>query len=287
MPQAVTDTKQKVALVTGGSSGIGEATARKLAALGFKTYAAARRLDRMEHLKAEGVGVLSLDLTDEKSIAACIKTIENEVGGIDVLVNNAGYGALGSVEEMPMEEARHQVEVNLFGLIAITRLVIPHMRAQRSGRIINVSSIGGVGASPYIGWYHATKFGLEGISSSLRQELNPFGVDVSIIRPGAVATEWADIAAENLMRVSGNGPYALAIRRMYDMFRSGRLEKMAARPEDIADVIAHAVTSRCSRTVYTAPMMARIMLRIQKLVCSDKTRDALNRAFMNLPKTME
>ena len=276
----------KVALVTGGSSGIGEKAARKLAAMGFKTYAAARRLDRMEHLKSEGIGVLSLDLTDEKSIAACVKTIEEEAGGIDVLVNNAGYGALGSVEEMPMEEARRQVEVNLFGLIAITRLVIPHMRQQRSGRIINISSIGGVGASPYIGWYHATKFGVEGISSSLRQELNPFGVNVSIIRPGAVATEWADIAADNLMRISGNGPYALAVNRMNDMFHSGKIDKMAAQPEQIADVIAHAATSPCPRAIYTTPRIARIMLAVQKLACSEKARDALNRAFMNLPKTM-
>ena len=160
-----TVTKNKVALVTGASSGIGEAVAQRLASIGITTYAAARRVERMEHLKGEGVRVLKLDLTDEQSIDDCFETITAEAGGIDIIVNNAGYGSYGSLEEVPIEEARRQFEVNLFGLARLTQLVIPRMRSKRSGWILNVSSIGGVGASPYGSWYHATKFAVEGLTS--------------------------------------------------------------------------------------------------------------------------
>ncbi|KAG9563219.1 hypothetical protein KCV01_g20770, partial [Aureobasidium melanogenum] len=146
-----TSQKQRVVLVTGASSGIGEAVALRLASEGIVTYAAARRVDRMEHLKSRGVHVLSLDVTDAASIQACVDTIERAHGGIDILVNNAGYGSYGAIEEVPLEEARRQVEVNLFGLAALTQRVIPHMRRQRWGKILNVTSIGGLQAAPYGG----------------------------------------------------------------------------------------------------------------------------------------
>jgi short-subunit dehydrogenase len=193
----------KVALVTGASSGIGEAIALRLAAMGVTTYAAARRLDRMKHLEEKGIRVLGLDLTDEVSIEACNRTITIETDGIDILVNNAGYGSYGSFEEIPLGEARRQFEVNLFGLARLAQLAIPRMRTNRSGWIVNVSSIGGVGASPYGSWYHATKFALEGLTSALRQELNPFGVNVVILRPGAIDTEWRGIAGASLLERSG------------------------------------------------------------------------------------
>lgn len=277
---------QRVALVTGASAGIGEAVALRLAALGITTYAAARRLDRMEHLKAKGIRVLSLDVTDEKSMAACIAAIEKEAGGVDILVNNAGYGSYGSIEEVPMEAARRQVEVNLFGLARLTQLVIPHMRGQRWGKILNVTSVGGLAAFPYGGWYHATKFAVEGLSSSLRQELKPFGVDVVLVRPGAIKTEWAGIAAQSLMEVSGKGPYALAVKSLYQIFTGKDLEKMAGEPAVIADVVEKAVKACCPRKGYIAPRAARVLMRVSRVAGWFGLEDALTRAFMKLPKTM-
>jgi NAD(P)-dependent dehydrogenase (short-subunit alcohol dehydrogenase family) len=277
---------QRTALVTGASSGIGEAAALRLATMGITTYAAARRIDRMKHLQDKGIHVLPLDVTDQQSIERCVAEIAERHGGIDILVNNAGYGSYGSIEEVPLDEARRQMEVNLFGLAALTQRAIPHMRKQRWGKIINVTSIGGVQAAPYGGWYHATKFAVEGLSSSLRQELSPFEVDVILVRPGAIKTEWGGIAAESLLRVSGNGPYALAVRSMHKLFTGPRLENMAADPSVIADVIEQAITARRPKSAYMAPLAARIMVRVGKLLGSDHLRDRSTRAFMQLPEKM-
>ncbi len=277
---------QRVALVTGASSGIGEAIALRFAAMGITTYAAARRVDRMAGLLQHGIHVLPLDLTDAASIDHCVAQISARHGGVDILVNNAGYGAYGSVEEMPMDDARRQVEVNLFGLAALTRCVIPHMRQQRWGKILNITSIGGVQAAPYGGWYHATKFAVEGLSSSLRQELAPFDVDVVLIRPGAIRSEWADIAAGHMREVSGAGPYRAAVGALHTLFTSERLQKMAGDPAVIADVAQRAVTATRPKSAYTAPRAARIMLWVGKLLGSDRLRDWSTRAFMGLPGKM-
>jgi NAD(P)-dependent dehydrogenase (short-subunit alcohol dehydrogenase family) len=225
-------------------------------------------------------------VTDEQSVHECVSEIQKESGGIDILVNNAGYGSYGSLEEVPLHEARRQVEVNLFGLAALTQLAIPHMRKKRWGRIINVTSIGGVNAFPYGGWYHATKFAVEGLSSALRQELSPFDVDVVIIRPGAIKTEWSDIAARSLIEVSGSGPYAKAARALHTLFTSDRLAKAAADPSVIADVVEKAVASKHPRSVYTAPFAGRMMVRIQRWAGFDCLRDKMTRSFMGLPKRM-
>ncbi|CAB3738784.1 hypothetical protein LMG3458_05552 [Achromobacter deleyi] len=277
---------QRVALVTGASSGIGEAIALRFASMGITTYAAARRVDRMAALRQHGIHVLPLDLTDAASIDDCVAQITARHGGVDILVNNAGYGAYGSVEEMPMDEARRQVEVNLFGLAAITRRVIPHMREQRWGKILNITSIGGVQAAPYGGWYHATKFAVEGLSSSLRQELAPFDVDVVLIRPGAIRSEWADIAAGHMQEVSGAGPYGAAVGALHALFTSERLQKMAGDPAVIADVAQRAISAVRPKSAYTAPRAARVMLWVGKLLGSDRLRDWSTRAFMGLPAKM-
>jgi NAD(P)-dependent dehydrogenase (short-subunit alcohol dehydrogenase family) len=276
----------KVALVTGASSGIGEAVALRLAESGSTVYAAARRLDRMEHLKEKRIRVLPLDLTDEASIVDCHQTIVKEAGGINILVNNAGYGNYGSIEEIPLDVARRQFEVNLFGLGRITQLSIPYMRHLRSGKIINVSSIGGIGAYPYGGWYHATKFALEGLSSSLRQELSPFDVDVVILRPGAIDTGWRAIVGESLLRYSGNGPYAKAVNAAYSKFMSAEFDKMVANPRVIADVVQEIVEANHPKPIYTAPRMARNLALVHNLLGSDRIRDAFARRFIGLPKTM-
>ncbi|MEH6422307.1 oxidoreductase [Pseudomonas sp. CGJS7] len=276
----------RTALVTGASAGIGEAIALRLAALGATTYAAARRTERMRHLQDHGVRVLPLDLTDEASIRACADSIAAEHGGIDILVNNAGYGSYGSVEEVPMDDARRQIEVNLFGLAALSKYAIPHMRAQRWGKIFNITSVGGLSAAPYGGWYHASKFAVEGLSSSLRQELSPFGVDVVLVRPGAIKTEWAGIAADSLLRVSGDGPYAKAVRPLHALFTGEQLQGMAGTPDQIADTIEQALRARRPRSAYIAPRAARTMIAIGRLLGSDRLRDRAMRAFMRLPATM-
>jgi short-subunit dehydrogenase len=196
------------ALVTGASSGIGEETARELQRRGFTVYAAARRVERMEGLAADGIRVLKMDVTDEKSVKSGVAKILKETDRVDVLVNNAGYGSYGSVEDVPIAEAKYQFDVNVFGLALVTQLVLPHMREQRSGRIINISSIGGRIYEPLGGWYHATKFAVEGLSDSMRLELKPFGVKVIVIEPAGIRTEWAGIAADNLRKSSSETAYA-------------------------------------------------------------------------------
>jgi short-subunit dehydrogenase len=277
--------KPKIALVTGASAGIGAATAIQLAQAGFITYAAARRTNKMMALQTHGVHVVHLDLTSEASIDLCLATIRAAHGDIDVLVNNAGYGSYGALEEVPMAEARRQFDVNLFGLATLTQKVIAPMRAQRSGRIINVTSIGGVGAAPYGGWYHATKFALEGYSASLRQELAPFDVEVVVIRPGAIMTEWSGIADQSLIATSGNGPYAQAVRPLSALFNSDKLSKIAVPPKAIADVILQAATVAKPKTVYTAPNNAKVLVFLRWLL-SDRWHDAMTRAGMGLPRKM-
>ena len=277
----------KVALVTGASSGTGYATALHLKALGYNTYAAARRLDRMEPLKSKGIHVVPLDLTDEESIKQAFASITAETGGgVDVLVNNAGYGLFGSVEEVPLSEARRQLEVNLFGLAALTQLVIPYMRKKRSGTIVNISSIGGVVASPYGGWHNASKFALEALSSSLRQELSPFGVDVVIVRPAGVNSEWRTPAGSSMQKYSIDGPYQKAVRSAYGTFMSPEFEKRLADPQDVADVIGTAVTAAKPKAIYNGTALAGKILLIHKLLSTENLRDAFTRKFMSMPKTM-
>lgn len=203
-----TTTPAKVALVTGVSSGIGHAAALRLHEEGFVVYGVARRTDRMSTLRERGVKTFAMDVTDDESTALGVKQILAEAGRIDVLVNNAGYGSYGTVEEVPLEEARRQFEVNLFGAARLIQLVLPGMRARRSGTVINITSMGGKIHTPFGAWYHGTKFALEAVSDCLRLEVEPFGIDVVVIEPGAIRTEWSGIAADHLRETSGQGAYA-------------------------------------------------------------------------------
>ncbi len=268
------DNHGRTALVTGASSGIGEATARRLAAEGFTVYAAARRVERMSQLADAGIEVVALDVTDEESARRCVETIVEAEGGIDILVNNAGYGSYGAIEDVPLEEARRQFDVNIFGLATITRLVVPHMRARGRGTIVNMSSMGGKIYTPFGGWYHATKHALEGWSDCLRLELEPFGIDVVIVEPGGIKTDWGLIAADHLESTSGAGAYAeqatnaaQGLRRNY---RSDRLSD----PSVIADTVLTAVTARRPRTRYAAGFMARPSIALRR-VLSDRMFDRL------------
>jgi len=257
---------QPVAFVTGASTGIGYEAARKLAARGFTVYAGARRVEKMEPLKADGVRTLPLDVTDEASMSAAVGHVLAAHGRIDVLVNNAGYGSYGSLEEVELEEGRRQFDVNVFGLARMTQLVLPAMRAARRGRIINISSIGGKMYEPLGSWYHATKFAVEGLSDSLRVELKPHGIDVSIIEPGGTQSEWGGISAEGLLASSGSGPYAAQARVVAAALGSTDGSALSSHPAVIADAIVHAATSPRPRTRYPVGKGARAILLLRRLL---------------------
>ncbi len=256
----------KTALITGASSGIGSAAALRLLALGFTVYGAARRLDRLDALAVAGVKPLAMDVTDDASMEAGIRVILSETGRVDALVNNAGYGSYGAIEDVSQEEARRQFDVNVFGAMRLTQLVLPQMRQQGSGRIINISSVGGRAYGPFGGWYHGTKFALEALSDCLRLEAKPFGIDVVVIEPGAIDTEFLDIAAAGLQATSGHGPYADRVDRMIGSFTDPRMMKRMSSPNVIADVIAQAATAKRPKTRYVAGYGARPLLTLRRLL---------------------
>jgi NAD(P)-dependent dehydrogenase (short-subunit alcohol dehydrogenase family) len=272
----------KVALVTGGSSGIGEATALKLRELGYTTYAAARRAERMEHLTQAGIRILAMDVTDEESMQSGIKRIIAEQGRIDVLVNGAGYGSYGAIEDVPLAEARHQFEVNVFGAARLTQLALPHMRDQRAGTIINITSMGGKIYTPLGGWYHATKFALEALSDCLRLEVAPFGIDVVVIEPGGIRTEWPGIAAGKLRQASGGGPYASQADAVAASLSSEATARRSSPPTVIAGTIAKAVTTRRPKTRYAAGYGARPIIFLHD-VLPDRAFDAFIRRATGVP----
>ncbi len=264
----------RVALVTGGSSGIGEKTALRLQAEGFTTYAVARRVDRMEALASAGVTTFAMDVTDDASMVAGVERIIGEHGRIDVLVNNAGYGSYGAVEDVPIDEARRQFEVNVFGLARLTQLVTPHLRAQGSGRIVNISSIGGKFYEPLGAWYHATKFAVEGFSDSLRVELAPYGIHVVMVEPGPILTEWNTIARESLVETSRGGAYeerAEAVRRRLEK-ADGRMT--ASSPDVVAKKIVKAATAAHPRARYPVGKGAGTILGARR-VLPDRAFDAI------------
>ena len=266
--------KKKIALITGASSGIGMATALELHAHGFTVYGAARGIDKMFSLSEKGIHILPLDLTDEASISSCVHKILKKEGRIDVLVNNAGYGSYGAIEDIPMEEARRQVEVNLFGLAHMIQLVLPTMRKNKFGKIVNISSVGGKVASPFGGWYHATKFAVEGFSDSLRMEVAPFGIDVIVIEPGGIKTEWGIIAAESLRHSSANSAYAVQASRFAEGMMKNYTGEKFTDPKVIAIAIGKAVTARKPKTRYAVGLGAKPAI-FMKRILSDRVFDKI------------
>ena len=258
--------KPQVILVTGASTGIGEAAARRLAKAGHTVYAGARRVERMKPLEADGVRTLFLDVTEDASMTAAVERIERETGGVDVLVNNAGYGSYGAIEDVPMDEARAQFEVNVFGLARMSQLVLPGMRKKHAGRIINISSIGGRITLPLGSWYHASKHAVEGLSDCLRQEVSGFGIHVSVIQPGGTESEWAKIAGENVLKTSGQGAYAALAQGMASiMTRENAGGALTQVPADvIAVLIQKAAEAPRPKTRYVGPGMAKMMLTARR-----------------------
>jgi short-subunit dehydrogenase len=258
-------TKKKVIVITGASSGIGKETALTLINEGHIVYGAARRVEQMKDLTKTGGFALKLDVTDQNQVKNCVKQVMDEQGRIDVLVNNAGYGLYGAVEDLSIEDAKRQFDVNIFGLASITKEVLPHMRAQKSGKIINISSMGGKIYTPLGAWYHATKHALEGWSDCLRIELKQFGIDVVVVEPGAIATEFGDVLYEPMLKNSGSGPYKNMAEAMAKTTKESYEKKGAASPPSvIADVISKAISSGKPKTRYVAGKMAKPMMFIRK-----------------------
>ena len=256
---------QRVALVTGGSSGIGERTAVRLQEAGFTTYAVARRVERMQALADVGMTTFAMDVTDDDSMTSGIERILGERGRIDVLVNNAGYGSYGAVETVPIEEARRQFEVNVFGLARLTQLVLPGMRERRSGRIINVGSVGGKFYEPLGAWYHATKFAVEGFSDSLRLELAPYGIRVVIVEPGPIRTEWNELARAHLVSSSAGTAYEHQAEAVRARMESGDGPMMSG-PDVVGRKIARAATSRRPRSRYPVGRGAGSVVAARRLL---------------------
>ncbi|MET8956039.1 oxidoreductase [Streptomyces sp. NPDC004393] len=274
----------KVALVTGASSGIGEAIARQLKEAGYTVYGAARRVDRMAALADFGVHVLPLDITDDASVQAAVERIIGAEGRIDVLVNNAGYGSYGALEDVPLDEARAQIEVNVFGLARLIQLVVPHMRARQRGTIINISSMGGKFTTPLGAWYHASKYAVEALSDALRMETRPFGIHVSVVEPGSIQTDWGTIAADKLRRTSGNGPYVKQAEAMAKTLENSSQPgaRMTSPPLVIARTVTKAATARRPKTRYRAGFGAKPLVFLSKIL-SDRTFDALIKRASGVP----
>lgn len=255
---------KKVVLITGASSGIGKETAKLLLKDGHLVYATARRIELMDDLADLGAVILKMDVSRETDVQNVVNQIIREQNKIDVLVNNAGYAIFGAVETISMEEAKRQFDVNLFGLARLTQLVLPHMRLNKSGTIINMSSMGGKIYTPLGAWYHATKFALEGWSDCLRLELKQFNIQVVIIEPGGIETEFADVMMDPMMDKSKNTAYEKHAKKVHkgaiETYKKGR----ASHPSIIAKCISHAIRSKKPRHRYLKGFMAKPAVFVRK-----------------------
>ncbi|KAA6339578.1 Serine 3-dehydrogenase [termite gut metagenome] len=263
---------KKVVLITGASSGMGKTIAQLLLRKGYIVYGAARRIEKMNDLKQAGVHVLQMDVSDDASMRKGVEEIIENEGKIDVLINNAGFGLYGAIEEVPIADAHYQMEVNVFGAARLAQLALPYMKKQKSGKIVNISSIGGKFASPFGGWYHASKFALEALSDSLRMEVKRFGIDVIVIEPGGVKTEWSDIAMANALKVTKDKVYKNIVKRTVGT--NAKIQVKNAEPEVIANMIYKAITAKNPKTRYSGGYMASLLLFLRKIL-TDKQMDKL------------
>lgn len=271
--------RSRAVLVTGCSSGIGRATAERLAHGGWTVYATARRLDSIAALADAGCRLLELDVTDEETLRAAVAEVVRAEGAVGVLVNNAGYSLSGAVEAMPLDEARRQLETNVFGPARLTQLVLPGMRHQGWGRIVNVSSMGGKLTLPGGGWYHASKHAVEALSDALRFEVQGFGVAVVVIQPGLIRTGFADAAVGGIAeRAEPDGPYAgfdaAVAAATAGAYETGIARLLGGDADSVARAIERAVTARRPRTRYRVTGSARLFLTVRRLL-PDRLWDAL------------
>ncbi|MEK6228380.1 MAG: oxidoreductase [Actinomycetota bacterium] len=269
--------QSQTVLITGCSTGIGRATAERLAAAGHTVYATARKLEAIEDLKDKGCHTLALDVTDETSVQAAVSAVEEAEGAVGALVNNAGYSQSGAVESVDLDDIRAQFETNVFGLIRMSQLVLPKMRERGEGRVVNVGSMGGKVTFPGGGIYHASKYAVEAISDAMRFELGGFGVQVVLIEPGLIVTEFASAAAGFMNTgTSENGPYAefnQAVAASTVGAYEGPTAKLGGGPETVAKAIDKAITARRPKARYPVTPSARIVMGQRKLF-TDRMWDA-------------
>src|SRR5215467_9245371 len=294
-------------LITGCSSGIGRAAALRLHDAGFTVYATARRTDALTDVASRGLRTVALDVTDEQSMTQAVAAVEADAGPVGVLINNAGYGLYGPVEQVPMAEIRRQFETNFFGLVRLTQLVLPGMRQRGRGRILNVSSMGGRITLPGGAFYHASKYAVEALSDALRMEVAQFGIEVVLIEPGPVKTPWNDVAAASLSSAApgtaegpGGGdaggpdggaapdgdPYAAyktAVGASFGRAQAGLLGRFGSTPDDIAKVITQAVTARRPRARYLINPVAKSLVAMNRVLPA-RAYDSMLRRQYGLPR---
>jgi NADP-dependent 3-hydroxy acid dehydrogenase YdfG len=270
----------KAVLVTGCSSGIGRASALRLSQAGWTVYATARRPESLAELARAGCKTLALDVTDEDSMRAAVATVEQEHGAVGVLVNNAGYSQGGAIETVPMDAVRRQFETNVFGLVRLTQLVLAKMRAQRWGKIVNIGSMGGRLTFPGAGHYHATKHALEAISDALRFEVRGFGIDVILLEPGLITTEFGHAATASMPDVGdAQDPYAnfnAAVAAVTAGAYDGPMRHLGAGPERVAKVLERAITRSHPPGRITITPSAKLSIATRRLL-SDRAWDAAMR----------
>ena len=269
-------------LVTGCSTGIGRATAVEAVERGHRVFASARRREDVADLTAKGIATLALDVTDPASIGEAVREVLRAAERIDALVNNAGYGQYGAIEDVSLEEWRAQFEVNVFGTIAVLRAVLPAMRAARGGTVVNVSSVAGRVAIPFAGPYSASKHALEAISDALRVEVAPWGIRVVLVEPGPISTRFGDRTRRATARILAvPGPYS----RFYDGAEraSNKQFQMGKRgPEVVARVIVDAIESKRPKTRYRIAPLAKILVSL-KTLASDRFLDRRMKKMLRLP----
>jgi NADP-dependent 3-hydroxy acid dehydrogenase YdfG len=268
----------KAVLITGCSTGIGRGTAELLAANGHTVYATARKLEAIQDLQEKGCKLLALDVNDEASMAAAVKAVEDAEGAVGALVNNAGYSQSGALEDIPIDSIRSQFETNVFGLIRMCQLVLPGMRKQGEGRIVNIGSMGGTLVFPGGGVYHATKYAVEALSDALRFEVKGFGVKVVLIQPGLIRTEFGNTAGESLAVVSQTGgaydDFNAAVgKNTADAYENPLYARFGGGPEDVAKVIEKALTTSRPKARYAVTISAHAIMGQRKLM-TDRMWDA-------------
>ena len=260
----------KAVLITGCSSGIGWATAERLVDVGWRVYATGRNVEKIAPLEQRGCQLLPLDVTDEDSMRSAVDEVEQREGVVGVLVNNAGYSQSGAVEAVPVEKVRRQFETNVFGLARMCQLVLPGMRRQGYGRIVNVSSMGGKLTFPGGGYYHATKHAVEALSDALRFEVEGFGVKVSVIEPGLIRTGFADTAVGSMDDLNGENPYAGfdegVARTTAENYERGPISRLGGGPDAVAEAIERAISARSPRSRYAVTPSAHLFMRLRRLL---------------------
>jgi short-subunit dehydrogenase len=255
---------EKIILITGASSGMGHETAKHLIGLGHTVYCSSRDLKGMQDLKKLGGHIIKLDVTKESDIKKAVAQIIKEQKKIDVLWNNAGFGLYGPVEEIPLDKARYQFEVNLFGLARMTQEVLPHMRKKKSGLIINTSSMGGKIYTPLGAWYHGTKHALEGWSDCLRLELKDFGINVAILEPGIINTDFGNVLLENMKKIHKHGPYDKLVNAVAKASSDAYKNETGSSPMVIAKTVEKIINAKKPKTRYLVGKYAKQLVGLRK-----------------------